>query len=173
MSNRWYVAQTHPQHEWTAQMRLRRQGFDVFLPHYEENRRIARRVTLALTPLFPGYLFVGFDMELDAWQAVNDTRGVQRLLCSHSTEAPLPVPRGFVESLQAEANGDGLLDMGNGGAAPLHILPGQTARILAGPFTGWTSLCQESSARRVGLLLEVFGRPMEIQMKPGDVEAVA
>jgi transcriptional antiterminator RfaH len=154
-------------------MRLKRQGFDVFLPHHEENRRIARRMTMALTPLFPGYLFVGFDHTIDGWQTIKDTRGVQRLLCSHSTEKPLPLPQDFVESLQAEANGDGLLDMASGADATLSILPGQQARILAGPFTGWLSLCKESSARRVELLLELFGRPMTIEISPEHVEAVA
>jgi hypothetical protein len=61
-NQRWYVVQTQPQSESRAELNLRRQGFTTYLPRYMRTRRHSRKVEMVARPLFPRYLFVGFDL---------------------------------------------------------------------------------------------------------------
>ena len=85
----WYVVNTHPHQEARAELNLRRQGFDAYLPRLVRQRRHARRVDMTSVALFPGYLFVRLDAEAQPWRVINNTFGVRRILCDG--EQPLPV----------------------------------------------------------------------------------
>src|SRR5215470_1526757 len=90
----WYVAYTDVKGEQRARMGLAAKGFAVHLPIYLREVRHARRVKVVERPLFPRYLFVGFDINRDPWTEVRRTDGVDRLL-SHD-EIPVRVPSGVV-----------------------------------------------------------------------------
>ena len=76
MSGRWYVVHTQVLGEDRADLNLRRQGFETYLPRYLRTRRHARRVETVARPLFPRYLFVAMDVARDRWRAVQSTFGV-------------------------------------------------------------------------------------------------
>jgi transcriptional antiterminator RfaH len=50
---RWYVVHTQSYQEARAELNLRRQGFEVWLPLSRRRRRHARRIDTVLAPLFP------------------------------------------------------------------------------------------------------------------------
>src|SRR5665213_356294 len=77
---RWYVVQTHAGSEYKARLELHDQAFHCFLPECVERISHARKVTSRRGPLFPGYLFVSFDVGMTAWRSINGTRGVVRLI---------------------------------------------------------------------------------------------
>src|SRR5258707_6798079 len=89
-SPRWYVVQTHVHCETRAAAHLLRQGYDVYLPRYMKRRRHARRVENVPAPLFPRYLFVGFDPMVARWRSIQSTQGVSSLVCNSNEPAMLP-----------------------------------------------------------------------------------
>ncbi|HQF30164.1 MAG TPA: transcription termination/antitermination NusG family protein, partial [Hyphomicrobiales bacterium] len=60
----WYVVSTQPHQEARAESNLVRQGFETWLPRFARERRHARKVDTVLVALFPGYLFVRLDPDV-------------------------------------------------------------------------------------------------------------
>ena len=77
---KWYVVMTQPCNEEGALRNLTRQGFDAFLPRRWVTKRRPDRFCTLLEPLFPRYLFVRLDLELQRWRSINGTYGVRRLV---------------------------------------------------------------------------------------------
>jgi transcription elongation factor/antiterminator RfaH len=152
---RWYVVNVLPNQEVRADLNLRQQGFESWLPRVRRARRHARRVDTVLAPFFPGYLFVRLDRAVDHWRSINGTFGVRRLLCQD--DRPLVVPNGLVETLQGTVDEDGLL------IVPTDQLRiGDQVRLLSGPFADSVgTLVRLAGKERVGLLLNLLGREVE------------
>src|SRR5262249_2851497 len=79
---RWFVAHTHPHAEGKATAHLNRQGFEIYFPRYLKRRRHARRIESITAPLFPRYLFVAIDVNVQRWRSIYSTVGVSRLVCN-------------------------------------------------------------------------------------------
>ena len=58
-------------------------------------------------PLFPSYIFVALNLDVDPWRSVNGTFGVTRLIMAQ--DRPLPVPVGIVETLILSTDAAGRL----------------------------------------------------------------
>lgn len=71
MTQRWYVARTTPLAEYVARDHLRTAGLEVFLPCGQTRTRRAGHHD---TPLFPGYLFLRYDLETQE-AAADQVRG--------------------------------------------------------------------------------------------------
>ncbi len=151
----WYVASTRPHQESRAELNLRRQGFDAWLPRLRRKRRHARRTGTVFAPLFPGYLFVRIDPERQPWRAINSTYGVRHLICQDSR--PAPVPEDFISSLRGSLDEDGVVAVEDDG-----LKPGVQVRLLSGPFFDCIGKLLEIADReRVSLLLSILGREVK------------
>ncbi len=106
-SSRWCVVQTHVHAEAKAAAHLLRQGYDIYLPRYLKRRRHARRVEDVHAPLFPRYLFVGFDRQAVRWRSIQSTQGVSHLIC-HSNE-PALLPESVIAELRRREGDNGLI----------------------------------------------------------------
>ena len=107
---RWFVAHTHPHAEAKATAHLNRQGFDIYFPRYLKRRRHARRIETVAAPLFPRYLFVAIDLNVQRWRSIYSTVGVSRLVCNG--DDPTPVPDGIVEALKQREDAERLYQAG-------------------------------------------------------------
>ncbi len=164
--NRWYAVHTQVHGEQRAKENLERQGFRVWLPLYWKTRRHARRRDTVLRPLFPRYLFISLDLETQRWRSVFSTRGVSTLLTVDG--APLAVPEGTVEGLQAGADSDGHFTI-----RPKALAPGETVRIAEGPFAELEAVFQEEhDGNRVLVLLELLGRKTAVRLPGTHIERV-
>ena len=67
----WHVVNTRARKEQDALINLCRQGFEAYLPKYRKRRSHARRVEWVPSPLFPRYLFVCLDLEIDQWRVTS------------------------------------------------------------------------------------------------------
>jgi len=156
----WYVAYTNIKCEQRARMELCAKGFAVYLPTFLREIRHARRVNVVERPLFPRYLFVGFDINRDPWTEVRRTDGVERLL-SHE-EMPVRVPHGVVEELRAATH----LFAGVEKAGLALPVIGDCVKIADGPFRDF--VVQVASApderHRVEVLMHVLGGERKIKM---------
>lgn len=156
-ARRWYVVQTLPRLEATAETHLARQGFEAFLPRIHTTRRHARRIETIRTALFPGYAFVRLDLTRQRWRSVNGTQGVATLIMGR--ELPLPVPPGVVEALCAATTADGVVDL------TLGLKPGDPVRLVGGPFAGrFGTLMHLDQKGRVEMLLSLVNGDVRLRL---------
>ncbi|MEJ8572856.1 transcriptional activator RfaH [Microbaculum marinum] len=147
---RWYVVHCLPHREAGAQAQLQRQGFHTFHPVHVKTVRHARRFRRVKASLFPRYLFVELALDRDRWRSVNGTFGVTSMLMAG--DYPMPVPHGVVEDLQAMLDEEGALSM------EPRLVPGESVRLLSGPFAGCIGrLIKLDPSGRVRILMEIMG----------------
>src|SRR6056297_1264965 len=103
----WFLAQVKPNCVNIAAKNLRRQGFQTFLPLEDQTRRHKGKFVSTMRPLFPGYIFVAFDVASGSWRTINSTYGITRLV-SFGTE-PKAVPAKLVEQLMLRCDANGKL----------------------------------------------------------------
>jgi transcription antitermination factor NusG len=154
---RWFVAQTLCHREQLARLHLVAQAIRSFLPRFHKTVRHARSLREVIAPVFPGYIFVALNPERDRWRSINGTFGVARLVSAHQPQ--VPVPTGVVEALLASIDELGLVRFDRG------LKPGQTVRVVAGPFVQFLGVLQRLGEKgRVQVLLNIMGRQSAVMM---------
>jgi transcriptional antiterminator RfaH len=155
----WYVVRTHPHAEVKASLHLQQQGYEIYLPCYRKRRRHARRVDTVRAPLFPRYLFVGFDIATQRWRSILSTIGVAQLV-RHGDE-PVPVPPQVIEELKSREDEAGLICL----PTPPAFTPGDRIRVLSGAFADLFGFFETmTEAERVTVLLDLLGRKVRVAM---------
>lgn len=153
----WYVVQTQPRKERLALAHLERQGFTCFLPEVNRPTSALKTSSLAVSALFPGYLFAAFNPDLDRWRSINGTIGVLKLVAFG--ELPAPLPEGFVEALM------GRLSEAADPALETELPAGARIRIVGGIFDDLTgTLLSRQSRERVFVLLNLLSGPRRINL---------
>jgi len=161
---RWYVVHTQPNHEVRADVNLRRQGFETYLPRYQRTRRHARRTDTVERPLFPRYLFVVIDLCVDRWRSIHSTFGVCDLI--FGGEEPLAVPDGVVEEIRARETANGFVKLG----LPAGLKPGSAVRLVDGLFADNLGRLERiADGHRVAVLLSLLGRQVRVFVPPASV----
>lgn len=164
---RWYCVHTKPRAEALALQQLQRQGFHAFLPRTRVLRlRNGRRVR-GVEPLFPRYLFLRVQPQIESLAPVRSTRGVLGLV--RFGERIAEVPTALVERLAGDADADGLIECAAG--APR---PGDRVRILEGPLLGLEAIYRsQDGASRAVILLTLLGRDQQIRIPTRTLERLA
>ena len=161
----WFLAQTKPNSHHIAERNLRWQGFHTFLPLQEETRRSRGRFVTQLRPLFPGYLFVAFDVEVGGWRAVNSTHGITRLV--GLGKEPKPVPPQLVSTLRLRCDREGRLTPADA------LAPGDDVMVKKGPFAEFIAkIGSFASERRVWVLLEIMGGATRVAVDAEHLRAI-
>ena len=164
---RWYVAQVLSQKEGYAAEHLARQGFQTFFPRFSRAPSRAGKRGAVLAPLFPGYIFVKFDIKVDRWLAVNSTRGVIRLV-GPTLSAPSAVSADLIALLMSRCSG-GILDK-----LPEYIRAGDHIQINAGPLAGQIAQIESFDDRgRVRVLLSMLGAEHSVSVTASQLAPVA
>ncbi len=163
---RWFVVNTQIHSEDKAAFHLRRQGFDTYLPRYLKKRSHARKVDWVPAPMFPRYLFVGFDPEQDQWRSIRSTVGVGQFICQG--DRPAAVPVGVVEEIQSRENERGLVTLGLG----QRFKQGDQIRVTHGPMADHVGIfdCADDQ-QRVFVLLDLMGRQVKVRVSQETVAA--
>ena len=155
----WIVAHCHANAETRAEAHLKRQGFDVYLPKYKKTRRHARRVDTVIRPLFPRYLFIGFDEQLTPWRPIRSTVGVNHLITAG--ERPLAVPLWVIDQLRQREDDSGFVT----GADENDFTKGDRVDIISGPFFEHQGVFDSrSDQQRVTVLLDIMGRQVKARI---------
>ena len=153
----WHAVQVHLHAEKKAQMHLRRQGFETYLPLYLKRRRHARKTDTVAAPLYPSYLFVRFDPSIHQWRSIHSTIGVVRLVCNG--DAPAALDRAIIENLKSRENAQGFIQLDRRPRFMLH----DKVRINDGVFADCLGLVEDVSDRdRVVILLNMLGRKVRV-----------
>jgi transcriptional antiterminator RfaH len=153
----WHLAQLRPNGAALATRNLLRQGYEVFNPKHTVSRRRGEVFVAREEQLFPGYLFVALGQEKQHWGPINGTLGVARLVGFGGSAAV--VPHHLIDELQRRCDETGLI-------LPMpDLAPGDTIRILAGPFAEFVSKVERIDAQqRVWVLLDLLGRAARVQL---------
>ena len=159
----WFVAQLRPNGLAQARVHLRRQRFESFSPERMSSQSLRGRLMQNRQPLFPGYLFVQFNPDAPGWTAINNTRGIARLLLQ-DPRRPRALPQSLMAGLQARCGPDELVKP----ADDLEV--GDQIRILSGPFADFiTQIDHLPDSERVGVLLDLMGRDVRTSLHRGQI----
>ena len=167
MSDSWFVVQTQPNSEAKANRHLVNQGFATYLPVYLRRVRHARRNEILRRVLFPGYLFVRLDPDLNRWRSINGTVGVRRILTEG--DRPRCVSDAIVDEIVTRQDENGVIKI-----KAKSFVQGQAVRLAGGPFADVSALFEEArDDRRVVLLLSLLGREVRVVTPVEEVVAAA
>lgn len=149
---KWFVVQTKRAKEVYAREHLRRQHFKTFLPRISvSSRRYGKTITNHV-PLFPGYLFVTFDLDCPGWCSINGTRGVSRLLRSECGR-PLALPQDFIMSLIGSCDASEIIRR-----CHFNLTVGEPIEVIVGPFAKQLGQLVSLDTRgRAQVLLSLMG----------------
>jgi transcription antitermination factor NusG len=124
-----------------------------------------------LTPCFPSYLLMRFDIAVAPWREIHRQPGVQGLLGA-SGEAPTPARPGAIEAALEHLR---MLEADPAAptAAYPMLEPGDTVCVIDGPWAGFVGDVTRSTEERVWWLMTVFGRTSEVNIPRRMVEKAA
>ena len=88
-NSKWILVYTKAQEEQKAKRNLQNQGFEIFLPMIAFEK-LNQSKSITLKAMFPGYLFVKINTELDKWNRIKSTRGVSHLVIFGQRLAEIP-----------------------------------------------------------------------------------
>lgn len=151
----WCVVQTKPGRQAWAVSNLAQQGFRTIAPLLREHR--GKQVSLR--PMFGSYIFLELTCDELGWSAVNNTRGVTRVL-ANSQGRPSYLPERFI-SYMLEINGvlDRFEDV-------LSFNKGDIVELVDGPFKGRQAQVSWTTDKRVAVLLSVLSRQTTVYFEP-------
>ena len=153
----WYLVQIKPQSYRIAERNLERQGFQTFCPQISKTGPKNGRFVTRAAPLFPGYLFVFFELPSAAPRKINATLGVARLVSLAGR--PAEVPEAIIDGLRARCDGDGLLS-----ESP-SVAVGDEVTLLTGPFADFVGTVDRiDPSRRIWVLIDLLGRETRVAL---------
>ena len=157
---KWLVVQIKPNAYDMAIRNLERQGFETFLPKMKatikkENKFINKDVFV-----FPGYAFIGTNLEKSYWTKINSTYGVSKILAFN--KKPSEISFDLIRALKDryEDNINSIINEG--------LKKGDTIKFNNGPFADLVASIESVDAEnRIYALLKVMGgnRKLEINSK--------
>ncbi len=152
----WYAVCVRSQYERRVADALTSKGYDCLLPSYREKRKWSDRTKVLELPLFPGYVFSRFDVDLRL--PILTTPGV--LVVAGLGRIPQPLDSHEVEQVRK-------VTVVGYPAQPWPFLKiGQRVRITAGPLTGVEGLLvQRRGETRVVLSVAVLEKAISVQVE--------
>lgn len=154
-NSNWFLAQLKPNCSKIAERNLKRQGFTTLLPLAEETRKRNGKFVTTKQPLFPGYIFVAFDVARGLWRSVNSTYGITKLVSFGS--APATVPTGFIDELRSRCDDHGAM------LPPQTLQSGEQVTMIKGPFANLLAKVESVAPdQRVWLLMDIMGRETRV-----------
>lgn len=160
----WYLIYTKPSQEDIALDNLERQGYETYLPKILSLRKKGGRSVKATAPMFPRYLFIHLDNQVDDWGPIRSTVGVQKLV-RFGVEAAR-IPNTLIEHIRKRENEDGLVCLPD-----KEYKQGDKVRINSGPFEGYEAVFSEKQSKdRVIVLLGIAEKHIAINLDQFEIE---
>jgi transcriptional antiterminator RfaH len=158
--NIWFLAQLKPNCAQIADRNLTQQGFKTFLPLEERTQQRNGRFKTTYQPLFPGYIFVAFDVTKGLWRQINSTYGINRLI-GLGMKGPTEVPTAVVTQLMDRCDSTGKL------LPPRILKAGDQVFMTTGPFANFLAEVERTTPdRRVWILMDLMGGKTQVSVAP-------
>lgn len=162
----WFVIHTYSGHEERVKKNLeqRMKLMDssdeiakVVVPTEEEVEvRGGQRRTVA-KKILPGYVLVQMKMSDESWNIVRNTPGVTGFVGSGNR--PVPLQEGEIDQVMKQMSAETP-------RVKVGFKPGQSVRVIDGPFTDFVGTVDEISAGKgkMKVLLSLFGRETPVEL---------
>lgn len=148
---KWYLIKTKPRQEKIAVKNLENQKFHVYCPLAKINEKNV--------VLFPGYLFIQLDEQLQNWTPIRSTKGVLNFVKFGLNFAK--IPDGVIDFIRAneKLTSEKLRNLD-------HFKPGERVRITDGVFKNCIAIFKSiKSDERVYLLINMLGQLQTVNIK--------
>lgn len=153
----WYVVYSRPHQERRAEENLQNQGFEVFLPTVNVERRLRGKIVIKSEPLFPRYLFVRFDEAEEPWNLIRNTLGVASLL--RIGMGPAKIADQVIDCLRETEVAQ----------IPLFRAD-EPVRIIKGPLRGLEGVFLEPKGEsRAMILVELLQKTQQVKLDLADI----
>lgn len=164
MDEKWYVVKTRSRHEQVATDMLRRKSFTIFFPEVSSWSKRKDRKKLIKRPLFPGYLFVHFELSNERWLEIKKTHGVVDLIKLH--DEPEPIPEEQVLSIKA------VVESGITITNRPYLNKGDKVLVTNGPLKGAFGIFIRAEDKKGKLVVSVdlLNRSLEVEIDEADAE---
>ena len=159
----WFLLQYKPNSHRLALRNLHRQGFETFLPMLDVTQRCSTRFVQQTRPLFPGYMFVSFELDTAPWRKINSTVGVTRLVSFNGR--PKALPTDLIAGLMARCDTQGKVLPAD------QFASGDEVQVISGPFADYIATIDKVDAdNRIWLLMEFMGQKTQMAVRPGQMK---
>jgi len=162
----WYLAYTKPRQEEVARINLEQQKLHGYLPLFKKLGSNEQGAFAVYEPMFPRYIFFRPSHAEQSITTVRSTRGVTSL-----------VRFGFEPAVMAEELLQVVRDLEQSRSLTTleelsGLRAGQKVRLRHSALSGLEGLVSQVSGKRVAVLLEILGRPTEVQLEHHQLEPV-
>lgn len=162
----WYCAEVLYGQDRRAEEELHKQKFEVCAPMVWERRPNGERTRLVQCPMFPGYVFVRFDMGRDRWRSIFGTRGIRTLL-GPRPDHPRSLPDDLIRFVQENAAAESAKAL-----KEAVVTKGDKVRVTKGACAGMDGVCLWSRNNRIGVLLNSMGQGVRVELPASRVRLV-
>ena len=162
----WYLLKTKPNGHSRASENLQQQGFKVFCPLIIKTSKKKNRFLNQTIPLFPGYLFMGSNIEPITWGSVNATRGVSRVVTLDGKYRP--VNDDIIAGLKKRCDDNGIVHHIS------EIISGDRLKIEKGPFADFICTVHDiAENQRVWVLINLLQNQTKTEISLGDLSKIS
>jgi transcription antitermination factor NusG len=159
----WYAVQVRTKYEKKVADALTGKGYECLLPIYRERRNWSDRTKVLELPVFPGYVFSRFDVEVRL--PILTTPGV--ISVAGLGKIPQPLDEFEIEQIRR------VTQLGYPALPAEYMKIGQKVRVTAGPLTGIVGILHERRGEtRVVLSLTKLEKSMSIQVDADAIRAI-
>jgi transcriptional antiterminator RfaH len=159
----WFCLRAQPKREHIAAACLRRLSeVEVFCPRVRFRKSTTRGAVWFVECMFPGYLFARFDFATYQ-RRISLRPGVSGFVQFGERLALLP--DALIDEIRTRTGPDELVEVAQA------LEPGQSVRIVQGPFQGLEALVTRviSARERVEILMEWMGRTLQAEARGADL----
>ena len=158
---KWFVVQIKPNSYDLAIRNLERQGFETFLPKMKATIKTKNKFINKDVAVFPGYAFVGTDLQNPYWTKINSTYGVSKLLSFNNK--PYEIPLDLIAVLKNKYKDDINIIIDE------NLKKGDTIKFNNGPFADFVANIESvDEKKRIYVLLEVMGGRQKLKINLKD-----
>ncbi len=165
---KWLAIHSKPRQEAIAEENLIRQGFEVYCPKIQIERKKKGKRVRVIEALFPRYLFVRFEPGHDCTASISYTRGVAQIV-RFGRELTI-VSDEIIRFLKSSAN--------HSSGLHVELMPefkkGDRVSVIDGPFMGLSGVFHKNNAEeRIIILLNVLGGANRVALQGEQVVLAA
>ncbi|MGC3873020.1 transcription/translation regulatory transformer protein RfaH [Halomonas sp. GXIMD04776] len=155
---RWYLIHCKGGESFRAAENLNNQGYEVFHPVLQVQKKRRGKLHWLDEPLFPYYLFIRLDRLASNWRPIRSTRGVLKLV--GFGDEPLPVNDELIVTLRKSAQAKADASNGN-----IYFRAGETVEITDGPFRALQAVFEsQKGEERAIVLLNMLHNQQRLEM---------
>ena len=162
-SNIWILIYTKAREERKAYENLKKQGFETFLPLIAPTNKNIN--SASLVPVFPRYLFVKINTDLENWNSIKYSIGVSKIVMF--SDKFTSISEDIVNSIKERLNQSGIYKEN---ISVVDHKEGDTVSISEGSFAGIDAIfLSQKSKDRVRLLLKLLNTSVIAEVDKSDL----